>query len=125
MPITIKDCLAKKGQGLTFGNRLILPFHCKFVSITIGLGMSMVSTPTTYYDFSASEKDVQIKEEADGTSVYFSDQNNLSASFGQYKGGVTLTCCEMSDSLFDLSKHTRLQLRFRDDSPWVMIDLQV
>lgn len=122
MPRTIKDCLAQKKQGLTYGNRLILPFHCKFVSITIGLGMSMISTPTTYFDFSTSEKDVQIIEDDESTSVYFSDQDNLAEAFGKYKGGVTLTCCEKSDSFFDLSKHIKIQLRFRDDSPWVTID---
>lgn len=84
----------------------------------------MVSGPETYYDFSPTERDVLIVEEEGSTSLYFSDHKNLSAAFGQYKGGITVVCCEKSDDLFDVSKHMRLQMRFRDDENWVGIALQ-
>jgi len=119
MAITIKSCLENNRRGLTYGNRLILPFHCQFISIQIGLGMSVISSPKTYYDFSPSERDVMIVEEENSTSLYFSDHENLGSQFGQYKGGVILVCCDKADDIFDLSKHTRIQLRFRDDEPWV------
>ncbi|NUM81453.1 hypothetical protein HUU42_11670 [bacterium] len=120
--LTIKSCLDQNKKGLTYGNRLILPFHCRFISITIGFSMSTISTPTVYYDFSDSDRDVRIAKEDQYTSVYFLTEDHLNTAFGKYQGGVILTCCELSSDIFDVKTHRRLRLRFRDDQPVVTIE---
>lgn len=121
-PLTIKACLSGNKKALAYGNRLILPFHCRFISITVGLGMSTISPTDILYDFSSSEKDVQIDVDDRYTNVYFMGRKNLSAEFGKHQGTVIIECCEMSDDLFDTDSHQRLRLRFRDDLPTVSIE---
>ncbi|MBX7152163.1 hypothetical protein K1X84_11010 [bacterium] len=120
--LSIKSCVAQNKKALTYGNRLILPFHCRFISITIGFNMSTISTPTVYYDFSDSDRDVRIVKEDQYTSVYFAAEDHLNAAFGKHQGGVILACCELSDDIFDVKVHRRLRLRFRDDQPVVTIE---
>jgi hypothetical protein len=120
--LTITACLEGKKKGLAYGNRLILPFHCRMVSITVGLGMSTIAPPDVYYDFSPSDRDVWIIEEDQYTSIYFQTRKNLPAEFGKYQGGVIIECCEKTADIFDLSTHRRLRLRFRDDQPTVTVE---
>lgn len=120
--LTIQSCLTQHKTALAYGNRLILPFHCRMISITVGLGMSTLSPTDILYDFSSSEKELQVVVDDRYTSIYFIGRKNLSEEFGKHTGLVVLECCEMSDDIFDTATHKRLRMRFRDDLPVVTIE---
>ncbi|MCB0832395.1 MAG: hypothetical protein KDC45_02925 [Bacteroidetes bacterium] len=120
--LSVKSCLESGKKALTFGNRLILPFHCRFISITVGLGMSTLSEPDIYHDFSSDDRDLIVEVDDLYTSVYFLTKNNLRKEFGQHKGGVMITYCEQADDIFEVSNHKRIRLKFRDDVPQVSFE---
>lgn len=118
---TVAEALKAGKKAYTVGHRLILPFHCEFISMTIGLSLSTLSSPDVITDFSMTDKQVTLEEGDYFTDVYFSDYRNLSKEFGRHKGHIILVCCELHDDLFNEANHIRLKLAFRDDSRFVSI----
>ena len=123
MPIlTIADCLKKNKTGLTIGNRLILPFHCEFLTIRLGLSLSMYVAPEVYTDFSPREKDVIVQEKENFTDVYFLDHRELRKELGKHQGNILIHCVEKGADIFDPKNTLRLKLTFRDDIQVVKIE---
>jgi len=122
---TIARCLKEQLHGFTVGNRLSLPFRAELISILVGKRQSMLGAPDLITDFSPSEKSVTVVEREDRIDIYFKDHASLQDELGHWQGTLIITCCELADDLFDLSKHVRLSCRFRDDDARVKIERDV
>ena len=121
--LTIEECIAEGRKGFTVGNRISLPFLLDPIRILITQPTSLVGSETIVTDFSPTSKVVSIIEKEDRTDIYIKPVEDLQERFGHWKGKIIVTCCNKGDDIFDLSNHKRLSFTFRDDQPWVNIEL--
>ena len=119
---TIARCLEAGSQGFSIGNRLSVPFRADLISILVGKRQSMLSEPDLITDFSPNDKSITVVEYEDRMDLYFHDYPSLQKELGRWQGMLIITCCELCDDLFDLSKHVRLSCTLRDDDNRVKIE---
>lgn len=103
--MTIKEALDKKTEGLHYGNRVLLPFHCYFLKV--------ICEKDIITDFSPSAKGIFIEENPGFTSLYFYDYPTLKEKLSKYES-VKMVVVEKEDDVFDSGKHIKLALYLRE-----------
>ncbi|KAB2909230.1 MAG: hypothetical protein LC102_00760 [Ignavibacteriales bacterium] len=99
--MTIRETLQNGKNGLLYGNRLVLPFKARFLTVVIE---NEIIT-----DFSHASKHVALVEEDNYTSIYFFKYQSLRNTLAKYEG-IKLLVVEKEDDIFDLSKHKKLMV---------------
>jgi hypothetical protein len=95
----------KKLEGLHYGNRIILPFHCIFLKAVVNRDIIM--------DFSPKSKYVSLTEDDNSTSLYFHKYENLRESISEFEA-IKLVIVEKGKNIFDFANHIKLAVYLDD-----------
>lgn len=95
----------KKLVGLFYGNRLILPFQCVFLKVVVNRDIIT--------DFSRNSKAVSVEQEANFTSLYFQEYENLKESISEFEA-IKLVIVEKGKDIFDFNNHIKLAVYLED-----------
>lgn len=89
----------KKLEGLFYGNRIILPFHCIFLKVIVNRDIIT--------DFSSRSKYISVSEEGNSTSLYFHEYENLKDTISEFEA-IKLVIVEKGKDIFDFANHIKL-----------------
>lgn len=95
----------EKLEGLYYGNRIILPFHCIFLKVIVNRDIIT--------DFSPKSKYVSISEEGNSTSLYFHEYENLKESISEFEA-IKIVFVEKGKDIFDFANHIKLAVYLED-----------
>lgn len=95
----------KKLNGLYYGNRLILPFHCIFLKVVINKEIIT--------DFSSASKFINIDEGSNYTNLYFHEYENIKETISQFES-IKMVIVEKNKNIFDFNNHIKLAIYFDD-----------
>jgi hypothetical protein len=122
-PLTVWEAVEQGKHGFTVGKRLSVPCHFELISLRIARPASFVGTDELITDFSPGNRSISIVEKPDRTDIYVRAYDDLQERFGHWKGRLIVTCCEKGTDIFNLDNHIRVALNFRDDEPWVKMEI--
>ena len=122
--LSVAKAVAKNRTGLTFGNRLILPFHAHLIWVRVAMHYSSAASGgAVISDLSPQSKAASATQTSYGTELYLFKYNDLKEEFGRHKARVLLQVVEIDADIFKLSAHKTLECTFRDDLPEVRFQL--
>ena len=127
--LSVAKAVAKNRTGLTYGNRLLLPFHAHFISVRVVMQYSSAASGgEVISDFSPNSKKASAASAPFGTDLYLLKYNDLREQFGRHKGRLLIQVVEIGEDVLKLSKHKTLECSFRDDLPevkfWLVDDAE-
>ena len=99
---TIGEVLSNKLSGLYYNNRVLLPFSCHLLKLSIGNDLIT--------DFSPCCRGVHISENEDFMEIYFSDYKDLYEALGKYEH-IKMIIVEKGKDVFDDNNHITLGLK--------------
>lgn len=101
----ISEILAKGTDGLYYGNRLVLPFHCEPLKVII--------EDDIITDFSPSAKGISLRY-ADGfMDVYCLEYDNLKDSISKFEA-IKFVAVEKGEDIFDEKKHLKFVVYLKE-----------
>ena len=92
-------------EGLHYGNRLILPFHCIFLKVVINREIIT--------DFSSTSKFLNLVEGTDYTDLYFRKYENIKETLSEYES-IKMVIVEKNKDVFDFKNHIKLAVYLED-----------
>jgi hypothetical protein len=98
---SLDEILKSNINGLYYGNRVLLPFHCYVLKIVIGKDIIT--------DFSIREKGAYINEQQEFTEIYFIDHPDLEDSITKYEN-IKMVIVEKGKNIFDFSMHRKIAI---------------
>jgi hypothetical protein len=98
---SIDEVLKSKLDGLYFGNRVLLPFSCHILKLSIENDLIT--------DFSPCCKGVHISENPDFTEIYFHDYKDLAEVITKYES-IKMIVVEKGIDVFDKDNHVKIGL---------------
>ena len=98
---TIDEVLNENGNGLYYGNRILLPFKAEILKIVID---SEIIT-----DFSKQFHGASVRVSEAYTEIYFYDYKNLEEELSKYDI-IKVVLVESGKDLFDFNNHIPIEL---------------
>jgi hypothetical protein len=95
----------KNLEGLHYGNRLILPFHCIFLKVVINREIIT--------DFSSTSKFINVVEGIDYTDLYFREYENIKETLSKFES-IKMVVVEKNKTIFDFKNHVKLVVYLED-----------
>lgn len=95
----------KNLEGLHYGNRLILPFHCIFLKVVINREIIT--------DFSSTSKFINIVEGNNYTDLYFREYENIKETLSEFEL-IKMVIVEKNKDIFDFKNHIKLAVHLED-----------
>lgn len=99
---SLDEILKNEINGLYYGNRILVPFHCTILKIVI--------ENDNIYDFSIREKGAFINETTDYTEIYFVDYPDLETSISKYEN-IKMVVVEKGKDIFDFKTHRKIAIK--------------
>jgi len=99
---SINEVLDNKLSGLYFNNRVLLPFSCHILKLSIENDLIT--------DFSSCCKGVYVAENPDFMEIYFHDYKDLAEVVTKYKS-IKMIVVEKGNDVFDKKNHIKIGLR--------------
>lgn len=98
---SLNEILKNKINGMYYGNRILLPFHCHILKIVIENDIIT--------DFSINNKGSYINEDPDFTEIYFLDYPDLEENISKFEN-IKLILVEKGKNIFDFNMHRKIAL---------------
>lgn len=102
---SLKEIVTNKVSGLTYGNRLILPFKAHFLKVII--------EKDVITDFSNSSCGISIIENENYTDLYFLEYKNLDDVISEFES-IKMVVVEKGKDIFDFKNHVKLNIYLQD-----------
>ncbi|GMU85723.1 MAG: hypothetical protein AMXMBFR48_09650 [Ignavibacteriales bacterium] len=102
---SLSEILARGKDGMYFGNRLILPFHCELLKVIID--------DDIITDFSTSERGVSLRYAENFMDVYCLDYKNLKDAISKFEA-VKFIAVEKGEDIFDDKKHIKFVVYLKE-----------
>jgi hypothetical protein len=99
---SLDETLKNNLNGLCYGNRVLLPFHCTILKIVIEKDI--------IYDFSIREKGAYANEYPEYTEIYFVDYPDLESNISKYEN-IKMILVEKGKDIFDFSTHRKIAIK--------------
>lgn len=98
---SLDEVLKYNLNGMYYGNRVLLPFHCHILKIVIERDIIT--------DFSLTNKGAYISENPDYTEIYFIDYPEIEENISKFEN-IKLIVVEKGKNLFDFNTHRGIAL---------------
>jgi hypothetical protein len=98
---SLDEVISNKLDGMYYGNRVLLPFHCHILKIVIE---NKIIT-----DFSFRENGAYVNEHPEYTEIYFLDYPNLEESISKFEN-IKMIVVEKGKDIFNFNNHRKIAL---------------
>lgn len=96
------EIIKNKVNGMYYGNRVLLPFHCTVLKVVIEKDIIT--------DFRIREKGAYVNETPEYTEIYFMDYPDIEANISKYEN-IKMVIVEKGKDIFDFSTHRKIAIR--------------